>query len=512
MADEEEVVVAVDKQTGDSKQESKSNSKKESQEQVSKRQSIEPDGWRGSQIDSDSESEEEGPPPKRASRLPITRLSLTSRGGSGASAKRASNGSRVSKVDKRVSSSTSKDKDQRMSIATAPTVVHDGFWERLSRRVARIPRIFLATTLIISVILSVIVSSTPPSLFFLFLFFAMQRLSCEAPGMLVPRTLTHAHKHTHTHTRTQGFTVGGFDASVDNAGWQSRGTDIANKQTQLLLIRRHKDDMFQKGDAKWVDMINNVQVGWQSGRVDDDGEDNDDEFSGRKLREDEQDELAMHMARSHRDMQAAGLDLAQLLQRLVTGLPGCNIAWYNNATQLLGEEHLWPIWKTESSSSSLLSPGMLQQICTAEQNTLAVLEANKFCFGCGDGKCLPPYSPVLFARIVVENGFSMSCADLANGWAQYQADTETQWAKCSADLKLVYDANNAWTMPTSCPPGFSAVLVEDTFDSTKFMTYTSSVFPTNADPKVMYDFVDQFDQGEEDVVYGAYDTQYEGFK
>lgn len=308
----------------------------------------------------------------------------------------------------------------------------------------------------------------------------------------------------------KGFTVGGFEAGVDNAGWQSRGTDIANKQTQLLLVQRYKKRMFNEGKPRWTDLLSNVQPGWQSESLGNPGETGDDEERRRHLRVLDNVESQWHRETSHRKLQATlNLNQAELGAKLVAGLPGCNIAWYANVTDLLYKEHLWPIWRTENPSTTLLSPSMIRDICVAEANTQRILEANNFCFGCTTG-CLPPYSPVLFARIVVNNGFSLSCQELSEGWAQYQAATENSWAQCTADLKQVYD-KNGFTMPTSCPPGFTAALVEESFDSTKFMTYTSSIFATNVDPKDMYDFADQFDQGVEDVLYGAYDTQYEGF-
>jgi hypothetical protein len=60
--------------------------------------------------------------------------------------------------------------------------------------------------------------------------------------------------------------------------------------------------------------------------------------------------------------------------------------------------------------------------------------------------------------------------------------------------------------------GFSPAFVEANFDETKWMTYTSSIFPTgDEDIDAMYEIVDQFDQGSARVI-GVYDTQYEGFK
>jgi hypothetical protein len=175
------------------------------------------------------------------------------------------------------------------------------------------------------------------------------------------------------------------------------------------------------------------------------------------------------------------------------------------------DEHLWPIWKATSASTTLLSSGLMYDVCVAEQNTQRILEANGLCFGCEDG-CLPAFSPVLYARLLVDGGFSMDCQQLSDEWANYQSDTESQWATCVSDLKIVYDPNNDYDIPESCPVGFSPAFVEANFDETKWMTYTSSIFPTgDEDIDAMYEIVDQFDQGSARVI-GVYDTQYEGFK
>lgn len=251
-----------------------------------------------------------------------------------------------------------------------------------------------------------------------------------------------------------------------------------------------------------------MQDGWETESIGNRDGNSTETFTRRKLLITvDSNETKSHGMRSHRSLQS--LNIAELGQRLVNGLPGCDISWYNNSTELLGKEHLWPIWKTEEPSTSLLSPSMLRDMCVAEQNTQRVLEANNFCFGCQEG-CLPPYSPVLYARILVENGFALDCQQLSEQWATYQANTESLWSQCAADLKIVYDAKNDWKMPASCPPGFTAALVQQDFDTTKFLTYTSSIFATNVTAKTMYDLAENFDQGT-DAVYGAYDTQKGGF-
>jgi hypothetical protein len=316
----------------------------------------------------------------------------------------------------------------------------------------------------------------------------------------------------------QAFTLGGFDTDVDNAGWQSRGTTIANRQTQLMLSDVNQNYLFYGGQEEWDDVLTNVQPGWQSNSLkgtsaekkvaseNATGELNNtssrflnkigDEFSFKKR---------TSPMRGHRklseDMKRSLLEEADL--------DGCDISWYEESN-LVNYEHLWPIWKSESSST-LLNPSLMFDICQAEENTKRVLEANNLCFGCDEG-CLPPYSPVFYARLEINGGFQMDCRELSDSWAEYQKSTETQWALCVKDLKGVFDPNNEWEMPLSCPLGFSAALVEESFDTTKYMTYTSSIFPTMpSDVKALYEIVDDFDRGT-DAVIGVYDTQYEGFK
>jgi hypothetical protein len=281
-----------------------------------------------------------------------------------------------------------------------------------------------------------------------------------------------------------------------------------------MLAETNREYLFTGGESAWVDLLSNVQKGWDTSSLgntdeDDEGGNPYDEKLGVRL-------LTGIDAGFSRDV--SGLRRSRKLQphfreRLLqeADLTGCDIDWYFNETQLEEDEHLWPIWKATSASTTLLSSGLMYDVCVAEQNTQRILEANGLCFGCEDG-CLPPFSPVLYARLLVDGGFSMDCQQLSDEWANYQSDTESQWATCVSDLKIVYDPNNDYDIPESCPVGFSPAFVEANFDETKWMTYTSSIFPTgDEDIDAMYEIVDQFDQGSARVI-GVYDTQYEGFK
>lgn len=292
------------------------------------------------------------------------------------------------------------------------------------------------------------------------------------------------------------LTVGGFEVSVDNAGWQSRGTLIADRQTQLMLTRAYQEDLFYGGPQVWQDLQKNVQPGWETESLGNNDNDDSRRLASSPLEDGVKRRLPFKLD-------------PRMLQD-VQGLDGCDVSWYTNWEALEYETHLWPIWRSESNSDTIMDPDLLKDLCVAEQNTQKILESKGLCFGCEEG-CLPPYSIVLYARLVVPNGFDMQCAELSEAWAEYQDATEAEWATCVADLKDVYDPKGSFEVPESCPLGFSPFLVEENFDRTGKMMYTSSIFATSEqDNGELYDLVDSFDHGTSKI-YGAFDTQYEDF-
>lgn len=62
-----------------------------------------------------------------------------------------------------------------------------------------------------------------------------------------------------------GILVGEFAVEVDNTGWTSRGTLIANRETQALLVKENRLGLWEpNSESLWNDLINNVQEGWES--------------------------------------------------------------------------------------------------------------------------------------------------------------------------------------------------------------------------------------------------------
>ena len=96
---------------------------------------------------------------------------------------------------------------------------------------------------------------------------------------------------------------------------------------------------------------------------------------------------------------------------------GCDVDLYTTVN-FTAQSRLWPVWKIDDadvpagSSPTALDPQAVFDICTAEDETMRVLQAEGLCFGCNDGSCMPPYSIVLYARLLIPGGADMTCAEL----------------------------------------------------------------------------------------------------
>jgi hypothetical protein len=56
-----------------------------------------------------------------------------------------------------------------------------------------------------------------------------------------------------------GIIVGEFSIAAENGGWESRGTLIADRQSQVLLIDSNRDKLFYGDSDVWDDLQNNIQ-------------------------------------------------------------------------------------------------------------------------------------------------------------------------------------------------------------------------------------------------------------
>jgi hypothetical protein len=195
------------------------------------------------------------------------------------------------------------------------------------------------------------------------------------------------------------------------------------------------------------------------------------------------------------------------------GLQDCNVEWYSDGSMTYSER-LWPVWKTTKPTISVLDSQVIRDICVAELNTIAVLEAEGLCTAeCSGQRCLPPFSIVFFARLTVNDiDFTMSCDELGTAWEAYAAASESELVVC-ADALNQNGVKIEDPLPDSCPNGFSPTLVDKAFGSNNpDSLYTSSIFNTVDNTDNLFKFAGDFDRaGRSSVVRGAYDTQAEAF-
>jgi hypothetical protein len=289
-----------------------------------------------------------------------------------------------------------------------------------------------------------------------------------------------------------GLVFGKFSVAVDNSGWQSRGTLVADRQTQLLLVLSYNYTLWSGNDATWAELEKNVQPGWESSENDD---------SARRLTATSND-VSLDVQYTWPSTSQSDSDFHRRLQDADCKLSNHFPVNVNN---------LWPMWETKGDVSALDSR-VIEDICIAEMNTLAVLDSNDLCTRCISGGCYPPLSLVLFARVSVgDTSFSLSCQELAQVWSKIQENTTLALKECAASFSPS-DIKNG-IIPEGCPDMFFPSMVDDTFGKANdFVRYTSSAFQTTADYEALYKVVDQFDRASSsDVVYAAYDTASEKF-
>jgi len=370
---------------------------------------------------------------------------------------------------------------------------------------------------------------------------------------------------------TIGLTFGNFTVTADNTGWSSRGTTISDRFTQIMLITNTRDQLFSADSMiVWEIMQTYIQTGWEkpSGRVllsktaelsdvtvvPESGDKNNNsngtyttnETNGsnsihssplpKKSFDNDNDGNIKDQHNNHeeafsllinRNLQQQKSDFDQISSsggnsNNYNDLLSCDWDWYTDGRMDM-ESNLYPIWKVKddlsssdnddvySSSSSALDSDVIREICTYEQNTLEYLEQNGLCFGCDNGKCLMPYSIVLYVRSIVPGGMFMNCNTLANAWGnkpQYKEQTEDEWKIC-VDALNTYGTE--WQqLPDACGESFYPSIVDNFFHTDGAVKYTSSIFATRG-LKVdqLYNDEKHFDRGGGDngaLVEGVYDT------
>mmetsp|Transcript_7523 Transcript_7523/g.15390 ORF Transcript_7523/g.15390 Transcript_7523/m.15390 type:complete len:1133 (-) Transcript_7523:134-3532(-) len=333
-----------------------------------------------------------------------------------------------------------------------------------------------------------------------------------------------------------GMVFGDFAVAVDNAGWNSRGTKIADRHTQFMLVNDFRFSLWgdNENDEVWTDLTTRVQDGWET----------DDDDRRRRLLAPMEPQSASFgdiTTLGHRFQRAMQMDPMQSVREAAvmpprlnqhqlrnlqlvnntegTLLEGCDTSFYTSE-QLYDDSHLWPIWRTKKVEDSFFNSPLIQELCEEEEKTQKILQDKGQCMTCSDGKtCLQPYSIVFYARLTVTDGMKLSCSDLATAWTDegHEADhaTSSVFQQCVEDLNSFYNLDrDGMKLPDSCPEGFWPSLIDERYpDPNLYVQFSSSIFATYSDYSViedMYDDADSYARGSSEIK-GAYDTQWEDF-
>ena len=213
-----------------------------------------------------------------------------------------------------------------------------------------------------------------------------------------------------------GLIVGKFSIEVENEGWWSRGTELSDRQRQFTVINNQRFNLAFNDSAWdiWMDQDlehpSYEKLIWSPPTIPaamlealQEIEENDIIF--RALSEN----TNFIEEKVHEDKERRRLDD----EAPKSVLEGCDLGFYSD----LNGRNLWPMWKIpdkefdSTDTRSVLNPDILEAICIAESNTQSYLEENGLCEtearGCQSGKCIPPYSIVLYTRRSYDRARSM---------------------------------------------------------------------------------------------------------
>jgi len=367
------------------------------------------------------------------------------------------------------------------------------FLQRESKRVARKPCIYLCSSMFLSLLLSVI-----------------------------------------------GLVIGEFAIEVENEGWWSRGTPESDKNRQANLVSKQKYNLAYNETA-W-DILMNPDIdhpGYEAILYDPPflpDAMNDALKEGNSAEPLLESPGHRTLSKMHR-LLVKKVKEAEERRKLLpesskSVLAGCKLGFYSE----LSPANLWPMWRIPkkeykiSDERSILDADILEAICNAEENTQSFLEEEGLCNtgrGCESGKCIPPYSAVLYARLLVDGAldasadgsFSMNCKTLSEAWTSDLQDyVRKNWIEEIKDLKILLSPSFGESERTEpqFTYGYYPALVQSDFDINGGRSQiTSSVFDTasTTDADEMYGLIDNFDRAKDkkNVLEGAYDTGYEGF-
>lgn len=282
--------------------------------------------------------------------------------------------------------------------------------------------------------------------------------------------------------------VGNFEIEVDNAGWKSRSTKIADREMQADLVDAKRSALFYDEDGSaWSDAQNNLARGYI-------------ELEGRR-----------RLSSNHQT--TTSTSMVKYFQKNVFGYGNTKISshvrnlegegeetcdsdsFYSSVDETSFEDNLYAMWKVQPdddvATKSILDNDILLKICQAETNTLEVLDKlqatdSTTCTVCSEAsdRCLPPHSLIMLLRNYVADGADKSCSDLMDLYtAAVQEEFTTSLVDCVNEFRDQWDPASQTLIgeTSSCPSNFLPHLVDAGFgiNGNTDLRYSSSVFYTD---------------------------------
>ena len=356
-----------------------------------------------------------------------------------------------------------------------------------------------------------------------------------------------------------GVIVGEFNIEVDNKGWLSRKTIIADRQMQMDLVNYNRQSLFDDVDGVWESLrttpsdIGFVDVSLKqdlyerrnlvsvmNGNVD---------HINQKQKQRSLIESAKHF--NFKDQVMGSIQEKQQManvndnehehehehehdQRDLNESGSCNTSWYEDYDQILEPDHLIAIWKVQPNiknkdavTKSILDVDVLTEICKAEANTLQSMQDADLCNKCFDTtdqprSCLPPHSITTLLRLKFDK-MTATCEELMEDYAPIQEEFKSDMVACTKKYIDVFDRSSLVPGDTNgtCPVGFLPNLVDLSFgkddngdgdsDSDSQLRFTTSYFYTKAakSPQEIENFYASYkdmDTADGEIVVGVYDT------
>jgi len=315
-----------------------------------------------------------------------------------------------------------------------------------------------------------------------------------------------------------GLYVGKFKIEVDNKGWSSRGTVIADRQMQFDLLNFNKIDLFNDEDGSvWKKLQNENSEGY----VEIDAKVDSYQTNEESRRERHLLFSAVDIKKNVMKSLSSTTANAQLVSKrsLAEACDG-SASWHQDNEAIVESNNLFAMWKAlpkeETSSMSLLNEGMMSKICESETNTLQALEDSNLCDKCGsDGRCLKPFSLIYLLREKLSM-IDSSCDELMSGYATgHQSDFTNELLVCTNEYVTNFDSVSLQPGASLlCQlPSYNPVLVDYTFAGTddNILRYSSSYFRISEQKTYdsLYDAYDDFDFADGEKLGATYDTTLE---